>query len=843
MEGPRTTHGDTSEKEMLSPCSNHIHERRSCGPPVLRVHVLRGMPKGDTTSDSFSSTFDRTTSTGTGSPNRAGPLSSLPASASRRTSDGVQSTMGPAVNACSTGAAGIVQSSTLAKPVLDLSQVRCIPLDQWVPDANVVNCMAPDCSNSFSLFNRKHHCRMCGRVFCSSCCNHLVSIPAVVVSRANGSPEGMAVGGYVATSNASIIPAATSEPQSLNRASAGEGSASSTGMRRGPQAQVAQGSESFFASSATLLSGTLPVSSDGNGHLSFNSLTAPSSVPCRVCSGCSYEIQLVVSARQENGEPRRRSRGELKMIQRVLLINVMSFLTLRDLANVSLVSADFYFMSRDNIIWYQYNMTRWAQEAELPRLSTLNSRAAASQMQQQRAPSWYAYSSVSGVLNSFADDMFSSAPVIQDATALSESEAAKRVISLHARYNYTQFLDFARRKEMARCEGLSSFSLGARILLSSPIRVALVGPCGIGKTASAHTFLGEKPSQMVVRPTIGFERRVVTVRLARDLSTEAVLHIYDLSGADRYGELRRFICRHCHAIGLCYDPSRKVTLVQAADIMMGLESTLGPQPVVVCGLVRPPHPSSSSGRAPLNHHKEGSTRLPAVVSSVAALKFSAPSKREDENSDSLPVVSTKPEAEAAGIVSDDWILAAPLFGATNGCSALHQTKSRSAGIATTLPGGGGEGVDHNNGGPLQADAAISPILSPRSRPFTMASPHVSALEVSVEDAVGITVRGHSSIHCPLLHPTPLFEALVQSVLDVLVEATVASTDLTMHGNGNSSQSFPTCHPSSLNGGRASTSAMRVTSARRRPHASRAIMEDLLNLTMQPCSLDILLDRK
>ncbi|CAG9571311.1 putative ras-like small GTPases [Leishmania major strain Friedlin] len=762
---------------------------------------------------------------------------------------------------------GAVQSPALAKPVLDLSQVRCIPFDQWVPDAQVVNCMAPDCSNSFSLFNRKHHCRMCGHVFCSSCCNNLVYIPAAVVNKANSSTEGAAAAGsYSAMTNTSLSSVVTPEPQQFNRACASDGSALPNGMRRGPQAPAAQGLDVSSASSSALLPGPLPVCSDGNGHPPSNALTAPSAVtalpssmspstqaavPCRVCASCSYEVQLVVSTRQENGEPRRRSRGELKMIQRVLLVNVMSFLTLRDLANVSLVSADFYFMSRDNIIWYQYNMTRWVQEAKLPRLSSHNSRAAASRMQQQRGPSWCTYSSGSGPRSSLVDDMFSSAPVIQDATALSESEAAKRVISLHARYNYTQFLDFARRQEMAWCEGLSSFSLGARLLLSSPIRVALVGPCGIGKTASAHAFLGEKPSQMVVRPTIGFERRAVRVRLARGLSAEAVLHIYDLSGADRYGELRRFVCRHCHAIGLCYDPSRKVTLVQAADIMMGLESALGPQPVVVCGLMRQPHHTSSSGSVPLNYHRAGPARLPAVVSAVTAVGLSAPLVRRDQSSHAVPVGSAESAAEAAGGVAGESMLAAPICGVANGCNTSPRASSSPAGTAVTLPGGMAENGAHESCDRLQADAAVSPMPSPPQPPFAVASPQSRALEVSVEDAVGITVRGHSSIHCPLLHPTPLFEALVQSVLDLLVEATVASTstiseisaELTTHGSGSGPQSFPTCCPSSLSAGSAPANATRVASTRRRPHASRAIMEDLRNLTMQPCALDILLDRK
>ncbi|CAJ1019802.1 FYVE zinc finger/Ras of Complex, Roc, domain of DAPkinase/Ras family, putative [Leishmania lindenbergi] len=866
------------EKDMLSLYPSHLQERRASGPPVLHVNVLCGLSNEDITSSSFVATIGRSSSTGAGTLNRVNPTSSIPASAtafaSRRARDGSLSPLRSFHSSSVANGTSPVQSSTLAKPVLDLSQVRCIPIDQWVPDAHVVNCMAPDCGNSFSLFNRKHHCRMCGRVFCSSCCNNLVYIPAAVAQNAaNSSTDGMAMGSCTATSYTPVSSAITSELQQFHRACARDGSAPSNGMRRGLQSPITSAPDLFPATSMTLHHGSLVVCGEGSGSLPSSALnsvvamtTAPSpsspstqtAVPCRVCASCSYEVQLVVSTRQENGEPRRRSRGELKMIQRVLLVNIMTFLTLRDLANVSLVSADFYFMSRDNIIWYQYNMTRWAQESELPRLSSLKSHAEASRTQQQKGLSWYASSSGSAARNSLAEDMFNSAPVIQDAAALSESEAAKRVISLHARYSYTQFLDFARRQEMARCEGLSSFSLGARILLSSPIRVALVGPCGIGKTASVRAFLGEKLSQMVVRPTIGFERRAVTVRLARGLSTEAVLHIYDLSGADRYRELRRFVCRHCHAIGLCYDPSRKMTLVQAADIMMELEGALGPQSVVVCGLVRQPTRASSSGSVPLDCHKADPTHLPATM---AALHLSTLPKREGQSLQSLPVDPAAPVS--TGALTGELMLATPLCGVSNGTKTPLQSSSSSTSTTARFSGVTAESNGDQSDDRLQANTATStmallravPLSSttpaPALPPFTTATSSGGSLEVSAEDAVGITVRGHSSIQCPLLHPTPFFEAVVQSVLDRLVEATVASTStiseisavLAMQSGGSGRRNSSTCSAGSLSAGSAPRSTIQASSVRRRPHASRAIVQDLLNLTMQPCALDILLDRK
>ncbi|KAG5483794.1 hypothetical protein LSCM4_04949 [Leishmania orientalis] len=864
-------HSGTVERETPPLYLSPMQERRAGGPPVLHVNVLYGLASEETSSGSLVS-IGRSSSAGSGSLSRASPLRNLTVPSIGSTS--WRAPDGSLPGSSAANVTSVAQSSSFAKPVLDLAQVRCIPGDQWVPDAHVVNCMAPGCSNSFSLFNRKHHCRMCGRVFCSSCCNNLVYIPgAVAHNTTSGSTEGVVVGSHTTATNASASASGTTpEPPHLNRAGGSNGSAPPNGMRRGSRSPAARGSDFSSTHGTILFPGSTVAFNEGNGSLLSNTVTSPlvmvaapspllpstlTAVPCRVCASCFYEVHLVVSTRQENGEPRRRSRGELKMIQRVLLVNVMSFLTLRDLANVSLVSADFYFMSRDNIIWYQYNMTRWVKESELLRLSSLKSRAVASRTHQQRGPSRYVSSSGTSAGNSSVEDILCSAPAIQDATALSESEAAKRVISLHARYNYTQFLDFARRQEMARCEGLSCFSLGARILLSSPIRVALVGPCGIGKTASAHAFLGEKPSQMVVRPTMGFERRAVTVRLAHGFSREVVLHIYDLSGAGRYEELRRFVCRHCHAIGLCYDPSRKVTLVQAADIMMELEGALGPQPVVVCGLVRQPHHAMRPGSASFSRYKTGPARQPTVVDAVAGLSLSTPPRRKEESSHLLPVSAAAPEATsgAAGTLA----LAEPPCGVADGSNTPPPASSSSASTAVTSPGAAAEGVNNQNGRTQQLVAAKSMTSSPLTTnlgstapapPLTVAPSQGRSLEVSVEDAVGITVRGHSSIQCPLLHPTPFFEAVVQSVLDRLVEATVARTstiseisaELTIQCGGNGSLSTSTCCASAPSAGSIPASVARVSSARRPPRASRAIVHDLLNLTMQPSALDILLDR-
>ena len=39
----------------------------------------------------------------------------------------------------------------------------------WVPDSHYDECNMDDCHNKFSLLNRRHHCRRCGKLVCGSC--------------------------------------------------------------------------------------------------------------------------------------------------------------------------------------------------------------------------------------------------------------------------------------------------------------------------------------------------------------------------------------------------------------------------------------------------------------------------------------------------------------------------------------------------------------------------------------------------------------------------------------------------------------------------------------------------
>uniref|UniRef100_A0A914YUS2 1-phosphatidylinositol-3-phosphate 5-kinase n=1 Tax=Panagrolaimus superbus TaxID=310955 RepID=A0A914YUS2_9BILA len=43
----------------------------------------------------------------------------------------------------------------------------------WMPDSTVKECY--ECHEKFSAFRRKHHCRLCGQIFCGKCSNHTIN--------------------------------------------------------------------------------------------------------------------------------------------------------------------------------------------------------------------------------------------------------------------------------------------------------------------------------------------------------------------------------------------------------------------------------------------------------------------------------------------------------------------------------------------------------------------------------------------------------------------------------------------------------------------------------------------
>lgn len=64
-------------------------------------------------------------------------------------------------------------SNLLAMKDKDLGDYKNSELQKlWMPDSKSRECY--DCSVKFNTFRRKHHCRLCGQIFCSKCCNQII---------------------------------------------------------------------------------------------------------------------------------------------------------------------------------------------------------------------------------------------------------------------------------------------------------------------------------------------------------------------------------------------------------------------------------------------------------------------------------------------------------------------------------------------------------------------------------------------------------------------------------------------------------------------------------------------
>ncbi|XP_075464574.1 1-phosphatidylinositol 3-phosphate 5-kinase isoform X4 [Ascaphus truei] len=62
--------------------------------------------------------------------------------------------------------------STVLKRLKEIMEGRSQDSDlkqYWMPDSQCKECY--DCSDKFTTFRRRHHCRLCGQIFCSRCCN------------------------------------------------------------------------------------------------------------------------------------------------------------------------------------------------------------------------------------------------------------------------------------------------------------------------------------------------------------------------------------------------------------------------------------------------------------------------------------------------------------------------------------------------------------------------------------------------------------------------------------------------------------------------------------------------
>ncbi|KAH8549419.1 hypothetical protein BGW37DRAFT_503078 [Umbelopsis sp. PMI_123] len=63
--------------------------------------------------------------------------------------------------------------------------------DHWKPDSEASQCAYPGCTNQFGLFERRHHCRKCGDIFCATHCSNYFRLDQSI----NFNPHGELVRG------------------------------------------------------------------------------------------------------------------------------------------------------------------------------------------------------------------------------------------------------------------------------------------------------------------------------------------------------------------------------------------------------------------------------------------------------------------------------------------------------------------------------------------------------------------------------------------------------------------------------------------------------------------------
>lgn len=73
-------------------------------------------------------------------------------------------------------------------------EVKIMSRDFWMPDRSCRMCY--ECESQFTIFNRRHHCRICGKVFCGRCTLNTILAPVNSHGRGHHENERVRVCNY-----------------------------------------------------------------------------------------------------------------------------------------------------------------------------------------------------------------------------------------------------------------------------------------------------------------------------------------------------------------------------------------------------------------------------------------------------------------------------------------------------------------------------------------------------------------------------------------------------------------------------------------------------------------------
>ncbi|CAO2841631.1 unnamed protein product [Amaranthus hypochondriacus] len=136
--------------------------------------------------------------------------------------------------------------------------------DFWMPDQSCRVCY--ECDSQFTVFNRRHHCRHCGRIFCAKCTTHSVPIHSDESKSDREETERIRVCNYCFRL----------WEQSLLTVNHETGGASSPGLSPSPSAaSLGSINSSFTGDSSTSTIGSMAYSTGPYEHVTYGSSLSP----------------------------------------------------------------------------------------------------------------------------------------------------------------------------------------------------------------------------------------------------------------------------------------------------------------------------------------------------------------------------------------------------------------------------------------------------------------------------------------------------------------------------------------------------------------------------------------